>query len=128
MLQDWRMRGGKNDRAVAMKTDGQDGSYGHSSFHLFLHLIQIFCLLFRSTKGDFSKYPMDAQGWRYCAYHLEHCSLLGKPRFLKPGEWSPEDQLAPKNLLTWYLQFRREESEIIIYHSHRSWGIWPLVK
>ena len=57
MLQDWRMRGGKNDRAVAMKTDGQDGSYGHSSFHLFLHLIQIFCLLFRSTKGGFSMYP-----------------------------------------------------------------------
>ena len=27
-------------RAVAMKTDGQDGSYGHSRMHLFLHLIQ----------------------------------------------------------------------------------------
>ena len=47
-------------RAVAMKTDRQDGSYGHSRNHLFLHLIQIFCLLFRSTKGDFSKYPTDA--------------------------------------------------------------------
>ena len=27
-------------RAVAMKTDGQDGSYEHSRMHFFLHLIQ----------------------------------------------------------------------------------------
>ena len=47
-------------REVAMKTDGQDGSYGQSRIHLFLDLIQIFCLLFRSTEGGFSRYPTDA--------------------------------------------------------------------
>ena len=46
-------------REVAMKTDGQDGSYGQSRMHLFLHLIQIFCLLFRSTEGGFSRYSTD---------------------------------------------------------------------